>query len=266
MIFVVIFVFGAVLLASVWRWFVLPMRPSLRVLMYHKLHPSRRDALTLTPKQFEDQLVWLKETNYRFVRLAEVLATADAQENSFSDGRRAVLLTFDDGFLSNLTWAYPILVKHQIPAVVFLPTAFLGKSSSWELQNAEAILTPAQLKTMSPLLIEFGLHSHQHLNYGKLTTAQIRDDLSACIHTLQAAQVPFVPVFAYPFGGRPKTSKKTEELYGVFRELGIKMAFRIGNRINYWPLADRFQTQRLDIRGTDSMEDFKQKVRYGKLF
>ena len=142
--------------------------------MYHKLHPSRRDALTLTPKQFEDQLVWLKETNYRFVRLAEVLATADAQENSFSDGRRAVLLTFDDGFLSNLTWAYPILVKHQIPAVVFLPTAFLGKSSSWELQNAEAILTPAQLKTMSPLLIEFGLHSHQHLNYGKLTTAQIK--------------------------------------------------------------------------------------------
>ena len=252
------------LLASVWLWFVKPTRPALRVLMYHKLHPTRQDALTVTPAQLENHLIWLQQTGHRFVRLSHVLAAVNEQKNIFSGNQKTILLTFDDGFVSNLTWAYPLLEKYQIPAAVFLPTAFLGKTSAWEQQKAEAILNVDALKTMRPL-VEYGLHAHTHQNYAQLTTAQIKTDLEACLQTLQNAQLPFVAAFAYPFGGRPKTSDKTNELYQIFDQLGIKIAFRIGNRVNYWPFKDRFQIQRLDIRGTDSMEVFKQKVRLGKL-
>jgi hypothetical protein len=55
-------------------------------------------------------------------------------------------------------------------------------------------------------------------------------------------------------------------MYGVLAQFGIKFAFRIGNRLNGWPLADLYEIQRLDIRGTNSMAAFKRKLRWGKLF
>lgn len=41
---------------------------------------------------------------------------------------RAVLLTFDDGRRNNLTHAGPLLRKYEVPAIVFLATAYMGSS------------------------------------------------------------------------------------------------------------------------------------------
>jgi hypothetical protein len=43
------------------------------------------------------------------------------------------------------------------------------------------------------------------------------------------------------------------------------MAFRIGNRLNQIPIKNRFEMQRIDIKGQDSLFTFKWKLRLGKL-
>jgi hypothetical protein len=43
------------------------------------------------------------------------------------------------------------------------------------------------------------------------------------------------------------------------------MAFRIGNRVNRFPFKNKFEIQRIDIKGQDSLTTFKWKLRLGKL-
>jgi hypothetical protein len=78
--------------------------------------------------------------------------------------------------------------------------------------------------------------------------------------------LPFVPAFAYPYGSRPKDKNRKKFMQQVMSQMGISMAFRIGNRLNNWPLSKPYEIQRIDIRGTDSLEDFARKVKWGKQF
>ena len=43
----------------------------------------------------------------------------------------AICVTFDDGYLNNLTIAQPILAKYQIPATVYVATAFSDGTNMW---------------------------------------------------------------------------------------------------------------------------------------
>ena len=43
------------------------------------------------------------------------------------------------------------------------------------------------------------------------------------------------------------------------------MAFRIGNRVNKFPFKNKYEIQRIDIKGQDSLLKFKLKLRFGKL-
>jgi peptidoglycan/xylan/chitin deacetylase (PgdA/CDA1 family) len=43
--------------------------------------------------------------------------------------KNSVVLTFDDGFLSNYTFAYPVLKRLRLPATIFLSTGYLNSGS-----------------------------------------------------------------------------------------------------------------------------------------
>jgi peptidoglycan/xylan/chitin deacetylase (PgdA/CDA1 family) len=95
----------------------------LRVLMYHKVNDVPGNPLTVPVSLFDEQMAQLRELGYSVVALDDVLAF-------YSDGvplpRRAVLITFDDGYRDNLEHAAPILARHGYPAVVFVSVACLG--------------------------------------------------------------------------------------------------------------------------------------------
>lgn len=99
------------------------MKPaiSVPVLMYHHVRPSG-GMIATTPDNFEDQLVWLARHGYRSI-------TADQFAGHLAGKRvaaKSVLITFDDGYLDNWIYAYPLLKKHGFHAVVFLVTSWVG--------------------------------------------------------------------------------------------------------------------------------------------
>jgi hypothetical protein len=53
--------------------------------------------------------------------------------------------------------------------------------------------------------------------------------------------------------------------FTILEKKGIKMAFRIGNRVNSFPLKSKFEMQRIDIKGQDTLLKFKWKLKIGKL-
>lgn len=235
----------------------------LRVLMYHKFSQTHSDYLTVTAVQFAQQLAWLKANNYQFVNMSTVLT---ALENKISLPPKAVLITFDDAYISQMEIAVPILQQYHACATIFVPTLFVGDASRWDGANAEAIMSLTSLKHISNTCIELGLHTHSHTNFKILSVEQMTQEIAKNIQFFKKNNLPFVPAFAYAYGARPTNAEVLRAMFRVFEQWGIKAAFRIGNRINQQPIRQVYEMQRLDVRGSESFEHFCKKVCFGKLF
>jgi peptidoglycan/xylan/chitin deacetylase (PgdA/CDA1 family) len=74
--------------------------------------------------KFEAFLKHLKQ-HYQIISLDDLVR---ALEHNTALPKRAVVLTFDDGFLSNYTLAYPLLKQYQAPATIYLATEFVDES------------------------------------------------------------------------------------------------------------------------------------------
>jgi peptidoglycan/xylan/chitin deacetylase (PgdA/CDA1 family) len=61
---------------------------------------------------------FLKARDYEFWSLDQVLSLRDKP----SPSRKFAVFTFDDGYIDNLTEAYPILKKHNIPFTIYVAT------------------------------------------------------------------------------------------------------------------------------------------------
>ncbi len=251
-------IIALIITALVGLWLARQNQHLLRVLMYHKIDLTKQDMLTVSVEQLESQLIFLQKSDYQYITVRDMI-------NRKTIPTKSILITFDDGYVDNLELAYPILKKYGAKATIFLPTAYIGQSSSWD-NDAAPILSLAQLRGLDPTIFELGLHSHQHQNYGQLTIEKIEADLIQNIQFFRDNDLPFVPAMAYPYGGRPKNTVLKRQMYAAMARFGIKFALRIGNRLNAWPLTGLYEIQRLDIQGTDSLAAFKRKVRWGKLF
>ncbi|HEU0230499.1 MAG TPA: polysaccharide deacetylase family protein [Burkholderiaceae bacterium] len=91
------------------------------VLMYHHISPVD-GMITTSPVNFELQLAWLARHGYRSMSSAEFAAHLGGQ----AAPPRSILITFDDGYLDNWVYAYPLLRKYGFSAMIFLITSLIG--------------------------------------------------------------------------------------------------------------------------------------------
>ncbi len=111
------------------RWLRSRLSGGALILGYHRIDAPASDPfeMCVAPAHFAQQLAVLR-------RVAHPLSLADAlqrmQQNTLP--RRAVVVTFDDGYLDNLTNALPLLAAQDIPAAVFITTGSLGGTFWWD--------------------------------------------------------------------------------------------------------------------------------------
>jgi peptidoglycan/xylan/chitin deacetylase (PgdA/CDA1 family) len=105
------------------------MSEPIPVLMYHSIAPEIKgwaySYLSIHPDMFEDHLSTLKAAGYVSVSLAELYAYMAGE------GRlppKAIVLTFDDGYLDNWVFAFPILRKYGFRATVYVSTDFIDRT------------------------------------------------------------------------------------------------------------------------------------------
>ena len=100
----------------------------LLILTYHRL-PAEPDPLFpghIHATKFAQQLDCLR-------RYFNVLPLAEAMQSLKDDSlpRRAVSITFDDGYKDNHDVAYPLLAERGLAATFFVATGFLGRGRMW---------------------------------------------------------------------------------------------------------------------------------------
>ncbi|MBI5826531.1 MAG: polysaccharide deacetylase family protein [Deltaproteobacteria bacterium] len=91
------------------------------VLMYHHISPNRGDMITVAPEVFDAQMRHVKEAGYRSLSVDELVGFMRGKNEI--DGR-AVAITFDDGYLDNYVYAFPVLKACGVKATVFTVTAW----------------------------------------------------------------------------------------------------------------------------------------------
>ena len=96
--------------------------------MYHRVAdprsvPPMHRMLCVSPTRFAEQLDVLSST-YRLCPLPQW-----PRVTTF--GRRCVAVTFDDGYADNTLVARPLLEQYQVPATIFVSTAYTGQKAFW---------------------------------------------------------------------------------------------------------------------------------------
>jgi len=167
------------------------MRP-VPVLMYHHINNHKGDMVTVTPEIFERQMRYLHKSGYKTLKPGELLSYI---KGDLFLKEKAVLITFDDGWLDNYIYAYPVLKKYGINAAIFIVVRWIEEAADRKPSDYANI--PAHEESVSLIkrdqaskvvlnwdliremldsgLVEFHSHTQNHLKCHHLS----EDDLSA---------------------------------------------------------------------------------------
>ena len=103
------------------------------ILMYHHLSEDVTNSEMVSPEQFEAQIRALSEAGYTGVSFDELQAYVLRGEPL---PEKPVVITFDDGYESNYTLAYPILQKYNMKATIFAIGVSFGKDHYKDTDHA----------------------------------------------------------------------------------------------------------------------------------
>lgn len=247
-----------VLLFLTWRYSILiPPVKGLAVLMYHKMATEHSDELTILTDQLEKQFEYLKKNSYTTLHFSDLLVISGIPAKS-------VILTFDDAYANLPELLFPLLLKYNFKASIFVPVSFIGKTNEWD-QGSEPIMNEEILRSLDRNIIETGLHGFKHINFRHHSEEDNHADIESMLLKMKESKIDFVPVLAYPYGGFPRKEPGIGNFKQLLRENGIQFGLRIGNRINKWPLKDPFEINRIDIKGNDSFWVFRTKLKKGRI-
>lgn len=98
------------------------------ILSYHRIAAAEFDpwGMRVTPQAFEQQLSVVRAFGEP-MSLRDYVACRGSDEGS----RPAIVVTFDDGYVDNLTAALPALKTYEIPATIFVSTGYTGTPYFW---------------------------------------------------------------------------------------------------------------------------------------
>lgn len=183
-------------------------------LLYHNVGPSRSGAeptLTVSPRQFEKQIRWLKGHGYTGIRCSDWLSWLRG-ERELPD--HPVLITFDDAYADITEHALPVLKKYGFSATVFVVTDQIGGTNAWDERLGSATLqcmTVEQIRQWAAERIEFGAHTRTHADLSTLGDQELVDEIEGSSQQLSSLLGAQVHSFAYPYGNYPEAARKCVE-------------------------------------------------------
>ncbi len=108
----------------------------LAVLLYHRIGEQNDPYnIVVSKENFESHLMYIKD-NYDIIGCGDSLKAKK---------KKTVALTFDDGYVDFYQNAFPLLLKYQIPATVFISTGNIGNDRGFWWDELEYIIFDKKL-------------------------------------------------------------------------------------------------------------------------
>lgn len=164
--------------------------PRVPILEYHDITYIPNDPWAMRVDQFAAEMKYLHDNGFHPISLDQLYA---AMQGRASLPARPVVITFDDGYESTYTNAFPILRQYKFPAAVFMISGFIGR---------QGFLTGDQLVSMENSgLVLVESHTVHHINLMLLNQTQVMNELTQSKAQLTALLHHPVNYFCYPDGG-----------------------------------------------------------------
>lgn len=164
-----------------------------RILIYHQVGTSHGHQMEVTTEAFAAQLSWL-------AREREVVDLDTALRRWQEPGsERLVVLTFDDGYRDVYTTAFPMLVDHGMPFVLYISTSLVGSPD--EVEGEDTPLDWPDIAAMNDSgLLTVGAHTHSHPDLRSLGADEIAAELEKSDSIIFDRLGVQARHFAYPYG------------------------------------------------------------------
>lgn len=197
------------------------------ILLYHGISTaaSRRfRAFVVEPRRFTEQMEHLVASGYDTCTVPDLVARRRA---GAPVPERTVAITFDDAFADLTEHVFPVLQRLRLVATVYVPTAYIGRTSGWLAkvgEGARRVLSAEEMRAVPATTIEFGAHSHTHPALDALAPTAARDEVVRSKCTLEDVLGRSITTFAYPFGYERHSTRT------LVRQAGFASACRVGYR------------------------------------
>jgi peptidoglycan/xylan/chitin deacetylase (PgdA/CDA1 family) len=207
------------------------------IVTYHRITEKPATEIDLTPKQLARQFRFFKGLGYQPITATQLL---NYRDNPARFPSKPIVLTFDDGPLSNYTEVFPLLKKFGWRATFFVYPKVIANNSktqlTWEqLREMAAAGMDIQSHTLShPFLTSINAAGKER--YSKWLKRELRESKAIIEKRLNRK----VDLLAYPYGWFNKYVEKRCRRYGYRAMFTINYGV---NRIT----ADRVRFDRLVI-------------------
>ena len=217
----------------------------LAILGYHKIgEPPLGGWQTwfYVPEQlFVGHLSYLRKHGWQVIDVLALFRGITAPE-SFPE--RAALLTFDDGYLSMRTVALPWLLRFEYPAVLFVPTDYIGGFNGFDAgyEPEEPICDWDDLRELERSGVSIQSHGASHRSFSKLGLPEQEKELARSKIALEAGLEKPVEAFAYPYGDGGTEPRSTGR---ALERAGYRAGCLYKGGPNPLPIAEPYHLTRL---------------------
>ena len=224
------------------------------ILNYHSIHPTH--PFSTKPDDFQKQIELL-QNNFEIISLSEFYEyykSNNLEKNNYA------IITFDDGYEDNFTYAFPIIKKFRIKPTIFIVTGFINKkidiTNSFQDYRELKSLSWEQIKEMSKDGVEFGSHTYSHPNLAKIDLDEDREEIVVLKEMIESQIKKEVKFLAYPWGQLDCFNSK---IISIVSQSGYHLACSTlwGKITKRSPI---FALPRIRIDPWDTLEDFEAKI------
>jgi peptidoglycan/xylan/chitin deacetylase (PgdA/CDA1 family) len=230
---------GAVLPAG----FVRRRRPDdLSILLYHRVGPGGGE-IELDPAVFDRQMATIAASG-RARSLDEALGDPCAG---------GLVVSIDDGFGDFYDTVLPTLVRHDVPAILYLATGFV---EGQEFAPSSSALTWSQLREcVDSGLITVGAHTHSHCDLSRASDEEAEQEVMTSKGLIEDRLGVECKHFAYPWSySSPGSERVVKE---VFASAALNWATNRRGSFDFHELG------RTPVLRSDSPLFFKAKIEGG---
>ncbi len=165
-----------------------------------------------------------------------------------------MVVTFDDGYRDFHDAVLPMLVKHHVPALLYLATGLVSNGVGTQMPEA---LTWTQLReAVDTGLVTVGSHTHGHVDLSKTTETEAEEEMRRSKDLIEEHLGTECAHFAYPWSvGSVSADRAARRL---FRSAALDAW-----RTNRAGRIDPYRLGRVPILRSDGRFFFRRKVRGG---